>query len=340
MRLGVIGINEKIAELKLREKLAKVCQQHFSADICAADAIPVVLLSTCNRTEVYFSAEDLAATHTALLDLLRQDLQIDFDQKLYSFFGKDCFQHLARVAAGLDSAILAETEIQGQVRMAYQMASSRRHLPHELHYAFQKALKIGKQVRKELPLGRGMPDLEHAILAAGNQALEKAQEARILFVGASDINHKVLCFMKRKGMHDVTLCNRSLHKAKDLAEKHGAAVLPWDQVSQWRQYDWVIFGTKAPDYLVSLNDVQGQLLRTRLLIDLSVPRNVDPAIARCPDLFLLNIDQLHNTLQIRRDSLSDLLCHAEELVAEAAMRLTGAFHDRERRRLGLITIGA
>ncbi len=338
LRLGVIGINEKVAELKLREQVAKACQKLFTADICCADATPLVLLSTCNRTEVYFSSDDLAATHAIFLDLLRADIELDFDQKLYSFFGKDCLQHLARVAAGLDSAIIAETEIQGQVRIAYELAAKKRQLPHELHFAFQKALKIGKQVRQELPLRRGIPDLEHAVLSAATQALPDMSLSRLLFVGASEINHKLLSFMKRKGLCDVTLCNRSHDVALEMARKHDVNLLSWESFAAWRQYDWVIFGTKSPEYLVTAKCMADQPIQTKLLIDLSVPRNVHPSVAR--HVSLVNIDQLHDMLQTRRDSLGHVLSHAENLVADATARQVVKFRERERRRLGLVTLGS
>ncbi len=340
LRLGVIGINEKVADLKLREQVAKACQRLFTADVCCADATPLVLLSTCNRTEVYFSSEDLAATHAIFLELLREDIELDFDQKLYSFFGKDCLQHLARVASGLDSAIIAETEIQGQVRVAYELAAKKRQLPHELHFAFQKALKIGKQVRQELPFRRDIPDLEHAVLTAATQTLKEVSPSRLLFIGASEINHKVLSFMKRKGLCNVTLCNRSHDVALEMAKKHEVDLLPWEMFHTWRNYDWVIFGTKAPDYLVTATCVTDQPIQTKLLIDLSVPRNVHPSVAREPNITLLNIDQLHDMLQNRRDSLGHVISRAENLVADAATRQAINFRERERRRLGLVTLGA
>lgn len=332
MRLGVVGINEKVAELQLRETLAKVCQERFCSDVGPADATPLVVLSTCNRTEVYFSSPDLAETQISLLRQLRCRIDGEFDQKLYSFFGKDCFHHLVRVTAGLDSAILAETEIQGQVRKAYEEAANKRSLSRELHYAFQKALKIGKQVRATLPLTRGMPDLEHAIHWAGRQVLGDVCQAQLLFVGASEINRKVLSFMKRKGCRHITLCNRSLHVGCELAAKQGVQLLPWEQLALWQEFDWVIFGTKAPDYLVS---ARGNLApaKTRLMIDLGVPRNVDPGIAlqtrlhilNQAKLRLLNIDQLHDMLHVRRQSLAPLVHEAESLVINAISRSFASF---------------
>src|SRR5690606_30288580 len=105
---------------------------------------PIVILSTCNRAEIYFSGEDLAAVHSHLLSFLRAGVDVPFERTFYSFFGIDCFFHLCKVASGLDSAIFAESEIQGQVRVAYANAKK---LSSCLHFVFQKALKISKEIR-------------------------------------------------------------------------------------------------------------------------------------------------------------------------------------------------
>src|SRR5436853_2688901 len=109
MRVGVVGINHKLADLKLREQLAITCLKRFGPSQSVHSDHHFIVLSTCNRTEVYFSSDDLAMTHSYLLSILRLDVDEEFDHKLYSYFGVDCFSHLAKVASGLDSAILAET---------------------------------------------------------------------------------------------------------------------------------------------------------------------------------------------------------------------------------------
>src|SRR5262249_9126270 len=139
MRVGVVGINHRLADLKLREMLAKACQRRFGPAYYTPGEHTFVLLSTCNRTEVYFSSEELASTHTNLLKILRNDVNQEFDQKLYSFFGYDCFLHLSRVASGLDSASVLETEIQGQVKAAYENATDCISLPGDVHFLFQKS---------------------------------------------------------------------------------------------------------------------------------------------------------------------------------------------------------
>src|SRR5690554_1094898 len=115
LSVGVLGVNHKTANLPLREAIARAVVNLKSIFL----PLQIVILSTCNRTEIYFSAEDLTEGHSHLLSFLRKAIDVPFEQAFYSFFGMDCFFHLCRVAAGLDSAIFAESEIQRQVRVAY-----------------------------------------------------------------------------------------------------------------------------------------------------------------------------------------------------------------------------
>lgn len=317
MRVGIVGINHKLADLKLREQLAKACQKWFGILQAVHDNHSFVLLSTCNRTEIYFSSQDLAATHVYLLGILRTEVEEDFDHKLYSYFGVDCFSHLARVTLGLDSAIIAETEIQGQVKLAYENTADYHVLPGDLHFLFQKALGIAKKLRSELQLGRGMPNLEHAIFQIGKHMFQKPEQARLLFVGASDINQKILFFLKNKNFQNITLCNRSNGQARTLAEQHGVRHLAWSQLSDWHEYDWVIFGTKSPDYLITSQEVGQPFSSQKLIMDLCVPRNVDPKLGQNSRITLLNIDQINRLLKIRYRRMTHLLEEAEKRVVQA-----------------------
>lgn len=335
MRIGVIGINHKLADLKLRECFAKICQQRFSSGKSAHIHHTLILLTTCNRSEVYFASEDLAHTHSYIINILRRDLQDseeNFDQKLYSYFGHDCFKHLARVTAGLDSAIVAETEIQGQVKAAYENSQRHLDLPCELHYLFQKSLKIGKQIRTELPLGRGVPDLEHAILNAGYQVFGEPEKARVLFVGASDINRKILSFLKKRNFENITICNRSRKPAEGIAEKYQLETLNWSRLSSWTQYDLIIFGTKSPDHVISKRDLCSNSIDHKLIIDLCVPRNVDPKLGRNPKIALLNIDQINRTLRNRKERLHGFSSKAEDIVHESTKKHIELFTEREKKR--------
>jgi glutamyl-tRNA reductase len=317
MRVGVVGINHKLADLKLRDALAKACQKRFGANQSVHDQHHFVLLSTCNRTEVYFSSHELASTHSYLLNILRQDVKEDFEHKLYSYFGVDCFSHLTRVTSGLDSAIVAETEIQGQVKSAYHLASTYLCLPKELHFLFQKSMGIAKKIRSDLQLGRGMPNLEHAILQTGKYFFKDLLQPKILFVGMSEINQKILHFLKSKQYKDLTICNRSHERVTQFATTYHIRQLEWENIHSWYQFDWVIFGTKSPDYLIKQETFFNPSQKSKLIMDLSVPRNVEPAIGRHATITLLNIDQINRLLNIRHRGMKQTLLEAETRVNSA-----------------------
>lgn len=338
MRVGVVGINHKLADLKLREQLAKACQRRFGIGILAHNHHHFVLLSTCNRTEIYFCSEDLALTHTYLLNIFRNEVDAEFDQKLYSYFGQDCFKHLSRVTAGLDSAIVAETEIQGQVKSAYEASTKFSYLPEDMHYLFQKSLKIGKKVRSMHLLNRGLPEIEHAVYNTGVHLFKEVQNKKILFVGASDINQKILHFLKNKNLEDITLCNRSDETAASIAENYQLKTLSWDQLDHWQAFDWIIFGTKAPHYLITADNAKKRNEGQKLIIDLSVPRNVDPLLARHPKMTLLNIDQINHMLVIRKQKLHHTLTLAEQYITESTEQQTTLFHRKKNQRQQLFAI--
>jgi glutamyl-tRNA reductase len=340
MQVGVVGINHKLADLKLREQLAKACQKWFGTLQAVHDHHYFILLSTCNRTEIYFSSQDLTNTHTYLLGILRNEVEEEFDHKLYSYFGTDCFCHLTRVTLGLDSAIIAETEIQGQVKLAYENTIDYHSLPGDLHFLFQKALGIAKKLRSELHLGRGMPNLEHAILQIGKHIFTMPTHIRLLFVGASDINQKILMFLKSKNFQNITLCNRSEEQAKGLAQQHSVQYLAWSQLNQWHEYDWIIFGTKSPDYLITYKEIHQRSISQKLIMDLCVPRNVEPKLSQDPRITLLNIDEINQLLKIRSRRMLHMLTEAEQRVAQATHEYAARYIAKTQSKIALLAVTA
>lgn len=333
MRIGVLGINSKLADLQLRERLAKACHRHFSSQNALHGHHSIVLLSTCNRTEMYFCSDDLAATHTHILSILRQEVLEDFDQKLYSYFGSDCFLHLCRVTTGLDSAILGETEIQGQVKGAYERVTEFIALPKELHYLFQKALMVGKKARSLRPGQRDLLGLEHAVFNAGKQCFKELEQVKILFIGASEINNKVILNFRERHLQDITLCNRTTRAAKTMVEVHRLKWLDWKNINRWNQYDWIIFGTKSSEFLLTKQALDSSFVDPKLFIDLSVPRNVDPQVTEDARITLFNIDQLNSSLTERRQQMNEFVCSAEELVQHFADKHMGIFLHKQTKNL-------
>lgn len=316
MRVGVLGVNHKLAELKLRELLAIACKKRLKS--YESSPYPFVLLSTCNRTEIYFSADDLAEAHSFFLILLKEEIDEEFEQKLYAFFGQECFHHLAKVACGLDSAIFAETEIQGQVKTAYDSALAANKLSASLHYLFQKSLKISKEIRTAFSFERSTVEFEQTIYSIGCNLFPKTPS--ILFVGASEINSKLLHYLKKKGHENVTLCNRSQDKGEYFSAKFAIPQISWDELKNWTQYDWIIFGTKSDRHLISQTSLKDPFHSKKLLIDLSMPRNIDPKVGEDPRIELLNIDQIQGIVKKDQVALECKRKKAEALIQEKVIK--------------------
>jgi glutamyl-tRNA reductase len=283
MRVGVVGVNFKSSDLFLRELLAKAFQRYFGN----SSTFSSVLLSTCNRSELYFSREDLALAHTEILTILRKEIDVPFEHVLYSYFGGECFAHLASVTSGLDSAIIAETEIQAQVKQAYGNASLYYSLESCMHFMFQKCLKIGKGVRTSMLFSAREGRLERSLFTLSHLLVKDFKTASILFIGNSEINRKILGFFKCKGITDITLCTRTPRNAQDL----NVRVVDWQEIPLWQNYEIVICGTNQENYLIGPSNAQ-EKGNIKVIFDLSIPRNVDPALGRHPGIVLFNIEEL------------------------------------------------
>lgn len=327
MRVGVLGVNHKLATLSLRERLARCCHKWVYSPFTKRSNASLVLLSTCNRTEIYFSSDDLPLTHSEMLCFLREEIEEDFDQKLYTYFAGDCFRHLVRVTAGLDSAIRGETEIQGQVALAYSTAIKEHKLHSDLHRLFQKSLKLGKQMRELMPF-RGMPELHDAILHLGALFFPAPRLSRILFLGASATSAQLIVSFRKRGYADLTLCNRTLETAEEFATQHTMQVLRWEELQKWPHYDWVICATKAPHFLLT-PDAVCYPKRRQLLMDLSVPRNIDPLLSQDFSMTLYDIDAIQDTLSQSRAGRLERFNEAEEWVEKAAARQIELFHAKQ-----------
>ncbi|MBX7066798.1 MAG: glutamyl-tRNA reductase [Parachlamydiales bacterium] len=306
LSIGVLGVNHKTANLPLREAIARGVSNLSSNAIFP---YPTVLLSTCNRTEIYFSSEDLAEGHSHLLSYLRKQIDVPFEQAFYSFFGIDCFFHLCRVAAGLDSAIFAESEIQRQVRVAYSSASN---LPASLHFVFQKALKVSKEVRSQQQQN-GVPTLYKALWR-----LAEWQNKKILAVGYSQINRGFISFLLHKGVSQITLATRSPGNV----DVEGIRVVDRSILSHWGHFDVIVCAGSSDGYLI-----QGQGHERHIIFDLSVPRNVDPNVGAK----LYNIEQINQWIAEHQNT--HLLGEAESMIWQNVIRLSRIYRIKTRRGL-------
>jgi glutamyl-tRNA reductase len=316
LQIGVIGINQKIADLTFRESIARAAVG-LSGEAALFFAHPIVLLSTCNRTEIYFGGDDLATAHSDILNYLRKQIPEAFEHRLYSYFGMDCFTHIGRVVSGLDSAIIAETEIQRQVKVAYAKGTEFSDLTSCMHYVFQKSLKIGKFIRTQFQLDRSSPTLAQSVWHLAKEVLGNLLDSRILLVGHSDMNRTMAAFLAGKGVSQMTL-----------ATQHPASVLPSclavdrEELGSWREYDLIICAASSDRYLIS-----GSSDRRQAVFDLSVPRNVDPDLAG-DKLVLYNIEGVNKWMEQKQALQVEQLNYCYELIVGQTLSFARAYRKK------------
>jgi len=261
--LTVIGTNHKRAPLVIREKIFAVFSLLSKKGI---------LLSTCNRIEYYFYSEDCAVQHEEIIQLLRKEG--GDGEYLYTFFGQECVHHLARVVCGLDSLFCLESEIQGQVKRAYESARKKASLPKPLHILFQRALHTGKIIRRSFsPSKENLSD--HVVDAVHSYLVGRGQNTALL-IGASPINLQIAQRLQKEKV-EVTCANRTKTSAEKFSQKIGAETLSWDLIQKaYCHFPCIISATRSPEYLITKRQT---FSRPQLFIDLGVPRNIDPSIA-------------------------------------------------------------
>lgn len=309
MHVGVLGINFKTAQLAMHEAIAKGAFSAFQ-EKSTLFPYPVVLLTTCNRTELYFSAADICSAERALLSLLETHIGSILSRSLYSYFDTDCFAHLCRVTSGLDSAIFMETEIIRQVKMAYTSACSRFDLPKGLHYIFQKAFKVAKTIRSRFLIQRGGPTLFNTLWHIAEQEFPDMSLRRVFLVGYSETHRKLASFLLRKGVADLTFCTR---KPENVLELKACGR---ERLLEWNEYDLISCASQSNDFLI-----QGEGKKKHLIFDLSVPRNVDPEV-ESEGVSLFNIEQINRLTEEKKEQHHDFLEKAEECLWENVGRLS------------------
>lgn len=308
----MIGLNHRSSSLRVREVLTQLFQKKLGDRFDNA-----VLLSTCNRAELYFSSSHLSQTHTEVLATLRPYLQDHFSQMLYSFFGDDCFHHLGRVIAGVDSAIFGESEIQRQVKSAYEKVRVIKPLSHELHFLFQKSLKIGKEMRTHTFIGKENITLATTVIRLIEEAA--INDPRILFVGNSAINRRLIPLFAQKKLGELTLCTRT----KRAPFSH-INYCDWSELNRWDDYPIVISGTYHDDYILKPKKLKSR----HLLFDLSVPRNIDPKLREDPLVALFNIDELSHQASIGECIGENQVMLCEGLIHRAVERQLDIFRKK------------
>lgn len=321
--LGVIGVNSKSCPLGLREILTRAVEACFGNDSCDRALFPYVYLSTCHRVEIYFSGSDIAAIHMYILAMLRNNIAEAFEPYLYSFFEEDVFLHLGKVTCGLDSAIIGESEIQHQVKKAYEKAKTQQVLSSKLHYLFQKSLMLGKEIRSKYGHWKQEFSLEDLIVEKIETFFANPKELPILFIGNSQTNRKLIKIFMAKKFQELFLISRC---SVDIAMQHNIAMLPREELQSFWKYPIVISATNQLDPLL-----QTTIDQKRLVFDLSIPRTIDPNLKDLTNTILLNIEDLGALFHVKKQLYQQEISYCERLIKERVKQRSLAYEIRQAR---------
>jgi glutamyl-tRNA reductase len=332
MSLAVVGVSHQTAPVEVRERFAYLEQDVPAALEALRRATGVeeaVLLSTCNRTELYlypaFGPETIELAERMLAEKAGP-LSRPIDAYLYRHRDLEAVRHLFRVASGLDSLVMGEAEVQGQVRDAYHIASTAATPPLAgpvLNRLFQTALSVGGRVRSETPIGEGAASVASVAVELAKKIFGDLNGRRVMVLGAGSTAELVVDALGREGAHDVTVVNRTYERASDLARRFSGRAIGLHELSGGlRDVDIVIASTAAPHAVlrrVTFNEAfpHGRS-RPLLIVDIAIPRDVEPSIGDEANVFLYNIDDLRKLIDDTLERRQEAVVAADRIVLEHA----------------------
>lgn len=341
MQLRVVGLSHRSATIAVRERLAFGEEETCRALGELREAFPEVesvLLSTCNRVELYALAETVSAPSRAeVAEFLARFHGLDSAEtvgELYRHVGEAAIRHLFTVASSLDSMVVGEPQILGQVKQAYQLATEQGSTGPLAHAAFQGALKTARRVAGETAIHERRVSIPSVAVADfAQQIFERFDDKKTLVIGAGEMAEETLGYLETQGACDVTVVNRNAERAEELAGRwHGRAVA-WERLSEaLSAADLVISTTGAGEPIVGLEEFDRieatRYERPLFILDLAVPRDFDPAIGDRPGVYLYSIDDLEEACERNRRRRDKELPAAMRIVEQETRRFMTELHHR------------
>ena len=334
--LFLVGASHHTTPIALREKLALTADkmESFCGSLRRLRGLrEYAVLNTCNRVEFYGVAEDEATlgelqAHFCTFQGFSAE---EFRSIRQQILGHAVVQHLVEVASGLDSQMLGETEILGQVKEAYAAAQRRQSVGPILNRLFQKSFQHAKYVRTYTAITEGQISIANVAVDLAQKIFGELSNTRILLIGAGDIGEKTAKAFQSRGAASLTVSSRTLERAMELAQAYDAEALPFENVPHHlSEYDVVVCSTAAPTAVVSERDAEAAMKKRRtqplFFIDLAMPRDVDPAVRNLENVFVYNLDDLAQIAEENRAARAVEVTRARELLkdkAEALWRQVG-----------------
>ena len=340
MSVVVVGVNQRSIPIDAFEKLT-IDQDHMVKLVddltSSVDISEAVVLSTCNRTEVYVKVERFHPAYADVQASLGRHSGLgltEFAEHLYVHADEDAARHLFGVACGIDSAVLGETEVLGQVRAAHELAKSIGVVGLELTDLFAAAGTAGRKVRASTAIGRNITSVSRAAVAMATDRLGSLDGRSICVLGAGEMSEGMTVALRDAGTRRIVICNRSVDRAIQLAERVGGDVMPLDMLAETiADIDVLLTGTGANDLMVSHDVLQAVMAkrpnRPLLIVDIAVPRDVDPAAANIDNVTLLDMDDLTAFAEIGRAERRGEISAVRSLIDEEVIRFCNSAASRK-----------
>lgn len=330
--LIVLGVSHHSAPVELRERFA--CSESEAPALLervrgAGLGEEAVLVSTCNRVELYVSTGRPAAEAAPVLrEFFLRDRGVvePCGRQLYGLGGVAAAEHLFRVASGLDSLVLGETEILGQLKQAYAVALRAGATGRILNKVFQTAFAAAKKVRSETQIQRGNTSVASVAVDLAEKIFDRLSDRQVMVIGAGDTSEKTARALLSRGAHSVIVSNRSWDRAAALAEELGGRAIHFDEWEQeFGRLDIIISSTSAPHFILDFPRLERLLsrrpARPLLLVDLAVPRDIDPEVKRLDGVFLANVDDLQAIADEHVRNRKEELARCEEIIRDRVQAL-------------------
>jgi len=338
MNLVVIGLNHRTSPVELRERFAfagETIPGVLKALRDSGIAGEAAILSTCNRVEIYVAtplAPDVAFAELKKFLVLHHAFDGALGDELYTLTEPHSLHHLFKVASGLDSMIIGETEIFGQLKDAYELAFQHRHTGARLNKAFQRAFNVAKHIRTATNIQRGSVSVMSAAVELAEKIFSSLAEHEVLIIGAGETSEKTARALQSRGVKGLTVTNRSPERATALAAELGGRSVPFEHwQEEFERIDIAISSTAAPYPILNRVTLEPLMKRRKhrplLLIDIAVPRDIAADVSTLDNVYLYNVDDLQSIandyLELRREEVA----RCEKIIAEkvAALLATNKF---------------
>lgn len=338
MPLQILGINHTTAPIDIRERVVIPDNRLSEAlfDLTSRQGVLAsVIVSTCNRTELYCETEfDQPEPLTRWLAEYHSLEVADIEQYIYHHIHENAVQHILRVASGLDSMILGEPQVLGQLKNAYQAATKADVLGIHLDRLFQHTFSVAKQVRSETSIGSSPVSVAYAAVTLAKQIFSAMSEQTALLIGAGETIELVARHLHNNNCGRMIVANRNYERAHHLARQFDAYAIELSEIdSHLAEADIVISSTASEEPIISYSQVEKAVKKRRhrpiFMVDIAVPRDIDPRVGEMEDVYLYNVDDLQDIIQENLKSREAAAAEAEDIINDHVAQFMGWVHARD-----------